>query len=185
MANELGDYSFLQCFFMEFCDLSFIRDEFLNGVLTPRIHTIEQYTRKEVEMKRKINKDVYSKLLREKWKYAKALADKDEIAKALYVEVGEKVSYYSFYYVLSQMRKLGLEGLPYIDMKTFNGWKQIGFKVMKGQHSLIEGITWVEAKSKKVVDDIDEEEKEEKKERKIIYPKVYHLFHRTQVEKIE
>jgi hypothetical protein len=130
---------------------------------------------------KKIDKDTYFKLLREKWKYAKALADKDQTAKALYVEVGGKVSYYSFYYTLSQMRKLGLKGIPYIDAKTFNGWRQVGFRVMKGQHSLIKGITWVEAKSRKPVDDVDEEEKK----KKVIYPKVYHLFHKTQVEAIK
>lgn len=126
----------------------------------------------------KYNKDEYFKLLRQKWLYAKALADKDEIAKALYVEMGEKVSYYSFYYTLHQMKAKGLAGIPYIDAKTFNGWKQVGFRVKKGEHSLIDGITWLEVKSKKAVKDGEEE-------KKIVYPKLYHLFHKTQVEEVK
>ena len=127
----------------------------------------------------KQSKQQYYELLREKWKYAKALADNDQTAKALYVEMGGKVSYYSFYFTLRQMKDQKLKGIPYIDAKTFNGWKQVGFRVMKGQRSTLQGITWVESKKK------EEEEEDGKKKRKFIYPKIYHLFHRTQVEEVK
>jgi len=93
--------------------------------------------------------------------------------------MGGKVSYYSFYFTLRQMKDQKLKGIPYIDAKTFNGWKQVGFRVMKGQHSTLQGITWVESKKK------EEEEEDGKKKRKFIYPKIYHLFHRTQVEEVK
>lgn len=124
----------------------------------------------------KQSKQEYYKLLREKWNYAKALADNDQEARALYVEVGDKVSYYSFYFTLSQMKKQKLDGLPYIDAKTFKGWKDIGFIVKKGQHSTITGITWLSFKNK------NDKEEDDKKKKKFLYPKLYYLFHRTQVE---
>jgi len=128
----------------------------------------------------KQSKKEYFKLLREKWEYAKALADADQKAKALYVEVGDKVSYHSFYFTLRQMKDLGYEGLPYIDCKTYNGWKQVGFMVKRGEKSKIKGITWVEVvQPKKDPKDPNEEEK------KFTYPKLYHLFHKSQTEEIK
>lgn len=70
------------------------------------------------------------------------------------------------------MEKLGLEGTPYVDTKTFKGWKESGFKVKKGEHSQINGMTFLILK--------DEEESLIKH----VVPKVYHLFHSSQVQAI-
>ena len=123
----------------------------------------------------KEQKQKYFKELRARWKASKELADKDETAKALYQEAGSQFSYYSFYFTLMDMRRLGYNGLPYIDCKTFNGWKEIGFQVRKGEKSKISGIIWIHPKTK---NEIGEEEEIEDS----IYPKIYHLFHKTQVE---
>lgn len=114
----------------------------------------------------------YFQDLRNRWKESKALADNDETAKALYREAGNGMSYWSFYFTLMSMKAQNLEGLPYIDCKTFNGWKDSGFKVTKGEHSKIDGIVWMKTKNK------DGEEDEDS----LIFPKLYHLFHKTQVE---
>ena len=127
----------------------------------------------------KAEREAYSQLLREKWRYAKALAEKDEVAKALYVEIGKDVSYYSFYFTLLDMKKNGYDGLPYIDCKTFDGWRKLGFMVKKGEKSKISGIVWLEYKTKKVVNGKDEDKN------KFIYPKIYHLFHRTQTKGVK
>jgi hypothetical protein len=68
-----------------------------------------------------------------------------------------------------QMNTLWFEWLPGLDCKTFKGWKDCGFKVKKGQKSRMFGITWVP------YDDKDWE-------KGWMYPKVYHLFHTSQVE---
>ena len=100
------------------------------------------------------------------------LADKDEVARALYKEVGGDFSYYSFYFTLTNMKKLGFNGLPYIDCKTYKGWMKAGFQVKKGEKSKIYGITWLKTDTE---DDDD----------KFIFPKVYRLFHKSQVKERE
>lgn len=118
----------------------------------------------------------YFKQLRNRWKISKEMAENDELAKALFREIKGNFSYYSFYFTLQDMRKVGYQGLPYIDCKTFNGWKETGFKVKKGEHSKIDGIVWLEVKSNKETED---------DEKLDVYPKLYHLFHRSQVEPIK
>lgn len=122
----------------------------------------------------KEQKKIQTQNLRNEWKKNKKLADnKDEIT-AVYNEAtknGLQVSAIGFRIALVQMRKLGFSGLPYIDCKTFAGWKKSGFGVIKGQNSKVHGITWMIVKAK------DEEE-----DNGFAYPKQYHLFHKTQVE---
>ena len=127
----------------------------------------------------KEEKKEYFEGLRLDWKRSKALADSDMEAEALFREAGlEGVSYYGFYFVFKQMKKLGFKGLPYVDCKTFQGWKQNGFKVKKGEKSKIHGITWIKIENKNE----KKEETDEKDENVRMYPKVYHLFHKIQVE---
>ena len=116
-------------------------------------------------------KQKYFQELRESWNKSKALADSDETAKALFREVDGKYSYYSFYFTLMRMKKNKFDGIPYVDCKTFNGWKDAGFKVTKGEKSKISGIVWLGVKDKEGGED-DE----------FVYPKLYHLFHKSQVE---
>jgi len=125
----------------------------------------------------KQEKQQYFEKLRLDWQRSKALAENDMEAEALYREAGLKgVSYFSFYFVLKQMKALKLKGLPYIDCKTFHGWRQNGFKIKKGEKSKIKGITWIMVKEDgKVAKNKDEEDI------KFMYPKVYHLFHKSQV----
>lgn len=113
--------------------------------------------------------------LRSKWKRNKALAENDNDARAIFNEAKlGKVSYFSFYFTLLSMKNQGLSGLPYVDCKTFAGWKDSGFKVKKGEKSKINGITWIHPKSTNDAGEIEENED-------FAYPKLYHLFHKTQV----
>ena len=121
----------------------------------------------------KEQKNEYFKNLRERWATSKALADKDDIVKALYDEVGGKFSYYSFYWTLQDMKNLELEGVPYIDVKTFKCWTDVGFMVKKGEKSKLSGITWMAIKDK------------EGEETDYLIPKEYKLFHKSQVEKLK
>lgn len=130
-----------------------------------------EYTKEE--------KQAYFKNLREEWKQNKLDASLDSDAKlryeAILKEAGGKISFESYYWTLKQMQKLNLVGEPYIDCKTFDGWKLAGFKVRKGEKSNISGITWLSFQTKK----------EGQKAEEVVYPKLYHLFHSSQVEPIE
>jgi len=128
----------------------------------------------------KDEKKKYFEDLRLDWQRSKALAENDLKAEALYRESGlTGVSYFSFYYVLKQMKALKLKGLPYVDCKTFGGWTENGYKVKKGEKSKVRGITWLGVKEDNKVAGKKEEDKI-----KFLYPKVYHLFHKSQVEEL-
>lgn len=127
----------------------------------------------------KEQKNQYFQSLRNRWKESKILADNDEKTKAIYQEVintttAGRFSYYSFYFTLLDMQRENLEGLPYIDCKTFKGWVESGYKVKKGEKSKIDGLVWLHPKSK-------DENGEEVENEDLLYPKLYHLFHKTQV----
>ena len=126
----------------------------------------KQYTKEE--------KKQYFAGLRDQWKKSKTMSETDEKARALFREAGYNgVSYHAFYFTLVQMQAQGLTGLPYIDCKTFKGWKEAGFKVEKGQHSTISGLVWLNCESK------TGEEKDD-----FVIPKMYHLFHKSQVAEV-
>ena len=124
----------------------------------------------------KAEKNVYFKGLRKQWQESKELADNDEAGKALFREAGGEFSYYSFYFTLLQMKDLGYSCVPYVDGKTFNKWREAGFRVRKGEKSRIKGIAWIMPKAKDEEDEVETGYK---------YPKVYRLFHETQVDPIE
>lgn len=112
------------------------------------------------------------------WKVSNKLADEDQGAKEIFDSLKQKNrSYHAFYFVLKAMRELGLEGLPYKDCRTYGKWKEAGFQVEKGESSKIIGLTWINPNKK-------EEEKDEEKIEYLI-PKIYKLFHRTQVKVIK
>ena len=138
------------------------------GVITMR----KQYTKEE--------KAEYFEKLRKEWDRSKELAASDKVAEALFRETRLKgISFTGFYFVLKQMKRLRMDGLPHIDCKTFNGWRENGFKVKKNSKSKIQGITWIGIER-------DEGEVEtENEESKYLYPKVYHLFHKSQVEPLK
>jgi len=124
----------------------------------------------------KEQKKKYLSDLRRRWKESKRLADNDKTALALFRE-GHRGSYYSFYFTLLDMKKFGYSGVPYIDCKTFGGWKESGFKVKKGEKSKIRGIVWMHPISK-------DSEGNEAENDMYLFPKLYNLFHKTQVEAI-
>ena len=134
-------------------------------------------------MKKQFSKEQKSEYfagLREKWQQAKTMsADQKQITEAIMLAHGLKMSLTGFYYVQAQMQAQGLDGLPYIDAKTFQGWKESGFIVCKGQHSSLNGLTWISAKASNESTVPDTEEKG------FVFPKEYHLFHRSQVEPIQ
>ncbi len=129
----------------------------------------------------KEEKKEYYKRLRDRWNTAKSYASEDEI-KAIISNYGLNISIRGYCFVAMQMKELGLEGLPYLDMKTFQGWKENGFMVQKGQRSQVTGLTWINA-DKKDNGNGDNTENEEKTH-SFVMPKAYHLFHRTQVQEI-
>ena len=136
----------------------------------------------------KEEKAKYYKELRERWTENKKLADDDKDAKKRYEGLNREVlkigkfSYYSFYFTLQSMRRQKLEGTPYVDCKTFNGWHDAGFKVKKGEKSVIDGITWFSVYRKGANKD---KKKEDEDDDSFLVPKLYHLFHRSQVEEIK
>jgi hypothetical protein len=120
----------------------------------------------------------YFQDLRERWQAAKELAQDNAIlaahkeAEAL---TGRSISAASFADVKNQLHELQLQGTPYVDTKTFRGWRDSGMQVRKGEKSKITGLTWIKAGD----DDQDD------KKSSYMFPKEYHLFHGSQVEPIE
>ena len=129
----------------------------------------------------KEEKKEYYKGLRDRWNAAKSYASEDEI-KAIISNHGLNISIRGYCFVAMQMKELNLDGLPYLDMKTFQGWKENGFIVQKGQKSQVTGLTWITADKRDNGngDNADNEEKTHS----FVMPKAYHLFHRTQVQEI-
>lgn len=130
-------------------------------------------------MKRtKEEKQAYFKNLRDGWQRAKSALNEGRISAidAIMISHGMNISRTGFQFVSMQMEAQGLEGLPYLDAKTYQGWKESGFQVKKGEHSTLSGVTWIGVEGKK---NAEAEEKDG-----FCFPKEYHLFHRSQVEPV-
>ena len=130
----------------------------------------------------KEEKKAYFERLHKSWQESKLLAEQDKY-KAIQLEclkAGLKVSLTGIVFTALQMEKLNLEGNPYIDCKTFKGWKDCGYTVKKGEHSQIEGLTWISSQSpeKQLENFVTGEDKS----KSFVFPKVYKLFHSSQVE---
>ena len=75
------------------------------------------------------------------------------------------------------MRAKKLNGLPYVDCKTYKKWQRSGFQVKKGEKAKINGVVWMHPLiTNKNGDKIEDPD--------TLFPKVYKLFHKSQVEKI-
>ena len=124
-------------------------------------------------------KEFYAKI-RSDFATAKKEAEKLEFRRAYeHAQAqGLTMSLYAFVFVKIQLEKLGLKGIPYIDCKTFAGWKKNGYTVKKGQKSKINGITFLRIEPKK-----EDKEKEKESKNGFLIPKAYKLFHISQVEK--
>jgi hypothetical protein len=126
----------------------------------------------------------YYSQLRQEWQQAKDTWEANKDYQVLYdnaVKSGvEGMSRYSFMFTKLQMEAKGLEGMPYLDAKTFKGWMKNGYCVNKGEHSLLTGIVWrlpkVKVEGKWVDDDDDNNYR---------LPMVYKLFHKTQVSPLK
>lgn len=130
----------------------------------------------------KEEKAAYFKGLRDKWKAAKKIAEEDgNEFRAIIENHGLKISVTGFILCSQQMKALGLPGIPYLDCKTYLGWKENGYFVRKGEKSQIMGLTWVTAGAKEK----DEPSEGEEDKADYVFPKAYHLFHRSQVEEIK
>mgnify|MGYP001569344376 FL=1 len=121
----------------------------------------------------------YYKSLRERWQSIKKAVDEKKLGEieAIIQEHGLDVSPYSFAFTAAQMEALGYDGLPYLDCKTFQGWKERGFIVRRGERSKITGITWIGVGNKS-----EDPGEREKSDSGFVMPKEYHLFHRSQVD---
>jgi hypothetical protein len=122
----------------------------------------------------KEEKKAYYNSLREQWQAAKIHANnggKAEI-EAIIKTHGFKISVTGYCFIMRQMAAQGLDGIPYLDAKTFQGWQENGFSVKKGEKSTLTGLTWVQIGG--------DPEREDDSGWKM--PKAYHLFHRSQVE---
>ena len=124
-------------------------------------------------------KQAYFKSLREEWKRAKETAKIDEI-QGIIQNHGWNISPISFAIVSAQMDAQHLDGLPYLDAKTFQGWRENGFMVKKGEKSTLHSITWVSSDGKEIRNEKNETEKTDS----FVFPKCYNLFHRLQVTEI-
>jgi len=126
-------------------------------------------------------KAAYFKGLREQWKAAKKIAEEDgEEIRAIIANHGLNISVTGFVLCAQQMAALGLDGVPYLDCKTFKGWKENGFFVKKGERSRITGLTWIRTDGKEEREPGEDEDKSGH-----VFPKAYHLFHRSQVVEAE
>jgi len=131
----------------------------------------------------KKEKQAYLKELRNQWKAAKQLLNEEKISEiqAIIKTHGMNISAMGFFFVSIQMRQQNLDGLPYLDAKTYKGWKENGFHVKKGTKSTLSGITWINVGGG---DDPDIADKDHRgtDDGGFMFPKQYHLFHRSQVE---
>jgi len=85
--------------------------------------------------------------------------------------VDKGMSRTQFIFCYYQLQKLGLDGLPYLHVKTYRDWQAAGRQVRKGEKSQISSLTFVK----------QEVEGEPTKS----YPKMANLFHISQTDPIE
>lgn len=125
-------------------------------------------------MKTKTNKKERATQLRDQWNATKANLTEDIIseAQAIAESHGLNFSATGYAFCLEQLAQANLTGTPYVDCKTYAGWKKAGFQVKKGSKSFGYGITWVKVEKKDNPDD------------SFLFPKTYSLFHTSQVEAI-
>ena len=124
-------------------------------------------------------KKEYFQKLRNQWQEIKNKTTENEL-EAVKLECqryGLQCSAYGYIFCKKSMESQNLDGVPYIDAKTFQGWKQTGFIVKKGETAKIQGISFIPCSKTETKDD---------KEKEISFrmPKTYNLFHKSQVEAI-
>ena len=121
-----------------------------------------------------------------RWRAAKKYAaDNAENIKAQFEAAmsiaGIQISVTNFCLVLQQMTAQKLKGVPYIDARTFDGWRFAGRYVRKGESATLHSITWV-AGGRPAPEPGNNETPEEMTR---LYPRATALFHISQTEPIE
>ena len=129
----------------------------------------------------KAEKQEYSRKLRERWATAKKLLTEKKISaiQAIIANHGWNISATGYAVIEAQMTNQGLDGIPYLDAKTYGGWQDNGFQVRRGEKSTLSGITWVQVGGKEADKGAETDGKDG-----FCFPKEYHLFHRSQVDAI-
>ena len=112
----------------------------------------------------------------ELWKRSEAWGDSAQIEALLITlnsTLGDRftVSLRNYKCVAMQMEEQDLKGEPYLHTRTFNGWRESGRMVRKGEKSTLQSVTWIGG------DDKDGESR--------MYPKATFLFHLDQTDAIE
>ena len=127
----------------------------------------------------KEEKKEYFAGLRARWQAIKdgVTSGKLDEIKAIIAEHGLNVSPWSYAFTAASMKHFGFDGIPYLDCKTFLGWRETGFTVRKGETSKISGIVWIGRGTKS-----EDPNEREGADTGYMIPKEYHLFHRSQVE---
>jgi hypothetical protein len=122
----------------------------------------------------------HAKELRAKWNTAKQLMTEKKISEidAVMMTHGLNFSRTGFMIVSQEMQQQGFDGIPYVDAKTYKGWRENGFQVRKGEKSTLGSITWVGVGKKAPTPAKPEGESG------FLFPKSYNLFHRSQVDAI-
>lgn len=124
-------------------------------------------------------------LLIEAKKKAKELYTPEQLDEALkHIQtlalVGIRVSTYSFCEVQEVMKKRNLAGVPFLDTKTFNGWRAVGRRVKRGEKAIYQSVSWNKIENIKEHADGTIEVKDE-----FSGGKVYSIFHISQTEEIK
>jgi hypothetical protein len=126
-------------------------------------------------------KQAYFSDLRKQYQAAKTAAAENGDVKKIYAHLQSlnitNLSAANIQLVLEQAAELGLDGVPYLDFKTYEHWKKSGYQVTKGEKSKVYTITWVSAKNKSNENSSDSDEASGYR-----FPKLTHLFHSSQVE---
>lgn len=134
-----------------------------------------RYTKEEI-------REFYQKQ-RDRWKASKDLVNTDEcraILREMAAQGIDNVSPTSIIFVVSQLKELGLPGLPFVDVKTFQGWKEIGMCVRKGEKAILTGVSWKPTERKNP----ETGELQQDHDGRLL-AKSYSLFHKSQVKAIE
>jgi phospholipid N-methyltransferase len=123
----------------------------------------------------------HSKELRDRWNRAKTLLTDQKISEIdaiIQTHNMGSISQTGFMVVSMEMKQQGFDGIPYLDAKTYQGWKENGFQVRKGEKSKLGSITWVGVGKKEPTPEAPDGKNG------FIFPKSYNLFHRSQVDAI-
>lgn len=125
--------------------------------------------------------------LRAEWSEAKRLASQNDRLGAILLQLEQmgipELSLANVQLILMQAEEQGLDGVPYVDFKTYDYWLKAGFRVKAGEKSTIHSIVWVDPAKKGQKAEVVPAHDKEVRSRALI-PKRTALFHASQVEPI-